>query len=201
MPAKKTKSVKLSQAEKANLAKLRKRGLYKPKDARKPTKYAKSLLRKFADVLSGNAGVVEVDAETAKRYRDKSAKSSEIRSKGNKVIVPKLPGEKISFSRKRHEIDVSRRMKTGERYVRSPFRTPPKDYEDLARQLGPKDRIAVAYYRGVKNPVEWQYFDETDFYNTFVGGYSNVEGEKARTKALNWALKHSMVSRFVPAKK
>lgn len=198
MPAKKTKSVKLSQAEKAGLKKLRDTGVYKPKDARKPTRYAKSILKKFFDVWNGNAGVVEVDRETAKRYRDKSAKSGEIRAKGNKVIVPKLPGERVAFSKKNHSISVSRKMKTGERYVRNPFATKPKDFDDLKRQLGPKDRIAVAYYRGPKNPVEWQYFDETDFYNTFVGGYSHVEGQAARDKALNWALKHSMVSRLEP---
>lgn len=192
--AKKTKTIKLSQAEKSDLKKLREKGLYNPKNARKPTKYSKSLLKKFRDVLSGNAGVVTADAKTAKRYKSKNSKSGEIRAKGNKIIVPKLPGEKVTYSKKRHEVNVYREMKTGERYVRKPFNGRPKSYDDLKNQLGPNDRIAVAYYRGVKNPLEWQYFDEADFYNTFVGGYSNVESQEKRDKALKWALQHSMIS-------
>lgn len=198
--AKKSKSIKYSQAEIADLKKLREKKLYTPRDARKKTKYGKSVLKKFADVLLGNAGVVKVDTQTAKRYRDKTAKSGEIRAKGNRVIVPKLPGEKVTFSKKRHDIDVSRKMKTGERYVRSPFNRTPKNYDELKAGLGPDDRIAVAYYRGVKKPVEWQYFDATEFYNTFVGGYSGANGNERQQKALAWALKHSMISRFEPAK-
>lgn len=195
----KARKTKFSQAENAALKKLREKGLYKPKDARKKTKYAKSLLSKFKDVLSGNAGVVKVDRETAKRYKRKDAKSSEIRSAGNHVIVPKLPGERVSYSKKNRRVDVSRKMKDGGRYVRSPFVRVPTSYDELKSQLATKDRIAVAYYRGPKKPVEWQYFDATDFYTTFVSGYAK-ESNDAQIKALKWALSHSMISRYEPGK-
>lgn len=196
-----TKKPKFSQAENDALKKLRERGLYKPKDARKKTKYAKSLLRKFADVIKGNSAVVTADTETAKRYRDKKAKTGQIRSVGKKVIVPKQAGDRVTFSKKRHDIEVSTRMRDGGRYVRRAFKRKPKSYEDLIAQLGPGDDIQVAYYRGAKNPVDWQGFTPERFYQTFVGGYASKETEAARTAALEWALEHSMISRFEPAKK
>lgn len=195
----KTRKAPTSQEQKAQLKKLRDTGLYKPKNPRKaPTKYAKSLLKRFADVLSGSSKAVTADYKTARKYSDKTAKTGEVRSKGNKVIVPVLPGEKVTVSKRKHEVEVYRKLETGQKYVRVPFEKRPKSYDQLRDQLGSRDRIAVPYYRGVRKPVEWQYFDSTEFYNTFVGGYG-VANQAAQDKALKWALERAQISRYVEA--
>lgn len=192
----KTPNVKLSQAQKADLSKLRAAGVYKPKNPRKPTKYGKSLLSKFADILAGTSKAVKVERDVARNYRDKKAKPGTVRAVGNRVIVPVQKGEKAYYSKKRKELDVTYKLETGERYIRTPFKKVPRTYEQLESQLKDGDRIAVAYYRGKNNPVNWHYFDATEFYNTFVGGYADSASDKRRREALNWALKNSQISRY-----
>lgn len=199
--AKKNKKVSLSQQEKAALKKLREKGLYKPKNARKPTKYGKSLISKFSDVLTGKSKAVKTDRKTVAKYHREKAKPGEVRTKGDRIIVPVLPGEKAVYSRKRKEVEVYREIETGQRYVRTPFEKRPKSYDALKAQLKEGDRIAVPYYRGKNKPVEWSYFDEVEFYNTFIGGYSKKETEQAREKALEWALEGVQISRYIERRK
>lgn len=52
------------------LSRLKEKGLYSGDLRKRPTGYSKGLLRKFADVLSGDASVVTVDTKTARQYKE-----------------------------------------------------------------------------------------------------------------------------------
>lgn len=89
----------------SGLKKLREVGLYTGKaDARKkPSPYLKSILKKYSDVLSGKAIVVENKA-AAKLYK------GTFRTSGDLVIIPKAKGEKIYASKKTGEITTTRKF-------------------------------------------------------------------------------------------
>jgi hypothetical protein len=184
-----------TQHIKDGIKKLKTAGLYKPKNPRaKPTKYAKSLLNKFADVISGNSRAVKVDKKTAAAYKDDTAKAGQARVKGNRVIVPVQPGEKPYYSRKNGTVEVARKLKTGQKYIRTPFKGNVASYDAMKAQLQTHDRIAVAFYRGKKKPVDWHYFSADEFYKEFVAGYGK-DNKRGQT-ALAWALQNSQISRY-----
>lgn len=95
---------KRAQAQlKNSLKQLRKLGLYNPKNARKaPTKYSKSLIKRYSDVLAGKSEVVHVPTSVAPKlkgeFRVKRSK------KGSVAIVPKAAGTKAKFSKKQNTI-------------------------------------------------------------------------------------------------
>lgn len=81
--AKNTRKQDLAQVKKS-LAILRKKGLYKPKSARKaPTKYAKSLLKKYSDVVANRSFVVKATKEAAPKLAE------HYRVTRGRVVIPK----------------------------------------------------------------------------------------------------------------
>lgn len=101
---KKSKSEKSKLQLKSALLTLKKLGLYEPKQPRKaPTKYAKSLVKKYSDVLAGKSEVVKIPKsavpELAKEFRAKKSKK-----RGGVAVVPKAAGTKAKFSKKQNTI-------------------------------------------------------------------------------------------------
>lgn len=86
-------------------------GLYSGKiDLRKtPTKYQRSLLDRFSDVISGKAAVV--------KPKDPKSYKGLLPVKGDKVIVPKRAGEKIKLN-KAGEITIETKTKKGKKRTR-----------------------------------------------------------------------------------
>jgi len=86
----------LAQVKKS-LSVLRRKGLYKPSVKRgAPTRYAKSLLKKYSDVVSGEATVV-----TAPTVREASAQRGAFRTSRKKIVVRKSEfSERARYSRK-----------------------------------------------------------------------------------------------------
>jgi hypothetical protein len=77
-----------------DLARLKKLGLYKGNARKTPTKYAKGLLKKFSDVLTGKAKVITTPSQSAAREHKEI-----YRTKFRKVIVPVRPGEKLYYNK------------------------------------------------------------------------------------------------------
>lgn len=97
----------------SDIASLKSKGLLSKRvDARsqKPTRYMRSQIKKFSDVLSGKAAVVKAPRSKAKEFSDKYI------VKGNKVVVPKRKGETVSYSKSSNTIVAS--SKVGEKRVR-----------------------------------------------------------------------------------
>lgn len=97
----KNRASDVSSQLKSSLKQLRKLGLYNPKNARKaPTRYAKSLVKQYSDVLGAKprVEVVKVPAKAVAalkgQYRVKRSK------KGAVAIVPKAGGMKAGYSKK-----------------------------------------------------------------------------------------------------
>ena len=141
---------------------MKRKGLYTG-DTRRPTKYGKSLLRKFADVLSGRAEVVTVSRKgKSKGYKEAhayaNASREDIRVVRNRIVVPVNPGETVSFSRKTGRVRVSRTI-GGEKFIRERFKQPltgPNSYK-----LKGNERFAVPFYR--RGQIEWYYYTQEDF--------------------------------------
>lgn len=109
------------------LAKLRKLGLYKGKATREqPTKYGKSLLKRFADVISGTAAVVTVPKQSRKTVKAEYA--GQLDYQRGKLIVPKNPlnAERVRFSRKDEQVTVTGVGPTGRTYHKSIAPSPEK---------------------------------------------------------------------------
>lgn len=100
-----------ARADKAALKKLKEVGLLTGKVnlSKAPTRSQRSLINKFADVVSGNAVVV--------RPKDPKHYKSVFRVKGDAVVIPKRKGERITVDKKTGTI-VSKR-KVGKRTVTS----------------------------------------------------------------------------------
>ncbi len=155
-----------------SLAILKSKGLYKPaKPGVKPTRYAKSLVNKYRDVIEGRAAVVKVSDKQARReYRDA------FRVRGDKVVVPtqtvtqtvryskkdktiyryaSLEGGSVKYKFKAlkaiNNIDDLPDLKTGQFYA-LPFRNGSTiRYENVASKE--ELRALIAEYAGrVKNP-------------------------------------------------
>jgi hypothetical protein len=93
-----------TQALKDKLKVLKKHGLYSGDLRKQPTRYAKSLIKKFDDVISGNAQVVKVPkTKGEKQARAKARELADafgdtVRAKGSHVIVKvKDKGEKARY--------------------------------------------------------------------------------------------------------
>lgn len=103
--AKNTRKADLAQVRK-NLSVLRKKGLYSPKNVRaKPTKYALSIAKKYADVASGKAYVMKADTATLKKL------SETYRVRKGRVVVPKFNwSDTARISRKTGEVEQFKRI-------------------------------------------------------------------------------------------
>ncbi len=81
--AKTNRSADLAQVKKS-LKILRDKGLYEPKNARaKPTRYGKSLIKKFGDVVKGKAFVLSAKPEALAKL-----KADQYRMSHGKVVIP-----------------------------------------------------------------------------------------------------------------
>ena len=94
---------------KAQLKELKKQGLYHGDLRKNPTRYAKSLIKKFSEVLGGRAAVVKTGSKAAKEYKEGYQTSRD------KVIVPKVAGETFTFNKKTKRIESKYVMPGGER--------------------------------------------------------------------------------------
>lgn len=170
-----TKS-KTSQQQKRDLKKLRAKGLYDPKDARKaPTKYGLSLLRKYRDVLDGKAAVITVpkskNSKGWKAARKNADPSLGVYAYRNKLVVPKNEGEKITWSRKYKTYRVSRWSNDRTtRYLREPLNrriTNPKQLK-----LQPGQRVSIPFNRPGRG-IEWMNLTEKEFYEAWAQYHDN----------------------------
>lgn len=95
-----------NRRQRADLARLKKLGLYRGNARKNPTRYGKSLIKKYADVLAGKAAVVKAPSKAAARaYRDEGSKApGTVRVSGDRIVVPKLRGEKLRYDKKRKEV-------------------------------------------------------------------------------------------------
>lgn len=84
---------------KRELARLKKFGLYRGSARKQPTRYARDLLKKYQDVLRGQAAVV-----TAPRQKNAREYREVYRTKFRKVVIPTKPGTKFYYNRKTGEI-------------------------------------------------------------------------------------------------
>lgn len=162
-----------TSSERQGLKELRRKGLYKPENPRRVTEYGKSLLRKFSDVLSGNATVVTAKGRSettgravsgfnlAKKYKVSDDDSGTVRVVRNKIIVPTQKGERARFNERTGKLQVVRKVGRA-KYVREPFTGSPSALRDLERQLKPGDRISVPIWRG-KRGVEWSIMTQEEF--------------------------------------
>ena len=75
-------------------------------DARsqRETRYMKSLVKKYSDVLSGKATVVNVGRKTAKEYSEDT-----FRPRFGKIVVPKKKGEHVYFDKKSKQVITTRK--------------------------------------------------------------------------------------------
>lgn len=178
---------RLSKEQSAQLRKLSEKGLYKRKKKGAATpgqiKYQKSVIAKFFDVVKGNSKVVKTDRTTANKYKVDRHTVGQLRTKGTKVIVPVQPGERVSFSKKKHSVRAI--LKAGnDRYIREPFPLRTNSWSDIRKQLRPRDRVAVPFYRGRGKPLSWQEMSQDEFrlfwerYGT--GGSNMVRGPDGR---------------------
>lgn len=158
--AKSVRSKKQAQSEKRALRKLISTGIYRGKvDLRKrPTKYQKSLISKYSDVLKGKAVVVEPDrpesyGEVFKRVGKK------------KVVVPRRKGEKIKVI----EGEIYTVRKVGKRTVKSKFKHVPKG----ERPARPKKNVQYAIQLAAPGgELVWKRFPSYDELAKFLEGYN-----------------------------
>jgi hypothetical protein len=98
----------------ANIARLRRTGLTKSqagKPGKKPGGSAYALLRKFGNVLTGNAKVIKAPPEVVKKYKGTFTTAR------NHIVVPQSPGEKTTLSR-RGVIAKSKTVVRGEKPIK-----------------------------------------------------------------------------------
>lgn len=120
-------SKKLTNAQlkkfRSDVAKLKAKGLVSDKvDARKqaPTKYMKSQVKKFADVLEGKAKVAHVP-----KRADAKAFAEKFRVKGKSVVIPAKADEHIAYSKKNKSFSATRKTKDGKRITREIYSEAP----------------------------------------------------------------------------
>lgn len=95
----KDKTKKTDAQLKNSLKQLKKLGLYNPQNSRKaPTRYAKSLIKKYNDVLSGKAEVISIPKAAAKNL--KTEFKIVVGKKKAVAVVPKAAGTKAKYSKK-----------------------------------------------------------------------------------------------------
>ena len=96
--------VKLSAEQRQELKRLKKAGLYSG-DLRKPTRYAKSLTKKYKDFLSGDMQVVATKSSTAAR----KIQPDRAHRKGKRVLVYVEKGGKASYLPSQNAIRIRER--------------------------------------------------------------------------------------------
>lgn len=176
-----------SQAQKRELKRLRDKGIYKPKNPRAaPTRYALSLLNKFADIATGKASVVTAKSakrgnkgfkEAAALKSDSSSMPGTIRVVRNKIIVPTQGDERARFTRR--GLRVTRKV-GNDKYIRTPFKTTPKNLADILSQLKENERVVIPLFRTARKGVEWVPMSRDDFI-FFVSQYGPGGSRKSKS--------------------
>jgi hypothetical protein len=162
MPSKKRSQSQVKSDRRA-LRILREKGLLSKSTnlSKKPTRYQRAQIRKFADVVAGKAKVV--------RPKAPSTYKNLFRVKGDKVVVPRRKGEKIDVDRRG---EIVGKRKVGTRVVRSRFRRVRRG-EDVGalppRGGGPK-QYALPFNRG-GGEIEWKRFPDMAALRDFMQGY------------------------------
>ncbi len=165
MPTKSKRRLQAKSQQRA-LQKLKDAGLYSGKvDRRKnPTKYQQRLLAQYKDVVSGKAAVV--------KPKNPASYKSLFRVKGDKVIVPRVKGEKVKVNT-RGNIVSERKNAAGQKVSRSYRRV--KSSADLKPGKGPVFYF-VPFIRGrdpltLRPRLEWKRFPNKEMLQNFMEGY------------------------------
>jgi hypothetical protein len=159
------KSASQLRAFRSQVAKLKAKGLVSSKvDARsqKQTKYMKSIVRKYADVLSGKAAVVNVGRKTAKEYDEKS-----FRPRFGKIAVRKEKGERVYFDKKSKTVKSTRKA-YGNRVTKLILPQKKFDIEKLPKaRKGYRTFYSVPFNGWTSSPR----FENMDELRAFMQGY------------------------------
>lgn len=141
-----------------DLKKLSKLGLYKGDLRKRPTRYGLKKISEYRDVLSGKATIVT--PKNPERFKNIFTVI------GDKVIVPRRKGERISVDKKTREI-VSKR-KVGKRTVTA------RGMQLKRGQTPPKTEYKASYAVPLKSKgggVDWHRFPERDELIKFMATY------------------------------
>lgn len=134
-----TTSPKLSDAQvRAKLSQLKKIGLYNGNLRRKqPTKYGKSVLNKYMDVLEGKAHVVTVKPVSGSKAKGNRLAKQEFgatqRVVRNKVVIKGSGAETARFAPKTKDIRLTRTNAQGETYTRIVIKKTIRTKDDLPK--------------------------------------------------------------------
>lgn len=142
------------------LRKLRELGLYKSDLRKTPGRAQLKKIAEFADVLSGNATVVQ--PKSPGRFK------GIYKTVGNNVIVPRRKGEKISVD-KSGEI-ISKR-KSGKRIIKGRGRKLTLDGADLKRPIKTRTVQYVIPFHGHNGETNWFRFPDYDELKKFMADY------------------------------
>lgn len=137
---------------------------------RRPTKYQRSLIKRFADVISGKAAAVKTKAA---KYR--GIKSFFV--KGDVVVVPKRKGETIAVDKKTGKITRKRRV--GGRTIKGIIH-PRKRVDELPRPKLKATVFRVPFLKkkkGGKHDIQWRRFTY-DAFKLFAEKYRDNAKDK-----------------------
>jgi len=140
------------------LARLKKIGLYKGNARKRPTKYGKFLVKKYSDVLSGEAAVISAPSYgEARRYRSETGNKL-FRVSRNKIVVKKKKGETFKYD-KRSKAVVSYSKEYGQKVKRIKLPGVPENVNEiLPKKRGKKYRYAIPFGSG---PNGYRHREET----------------------------------------
>lgn len=159
-----------AKKEKSQLKKLRELGIIKKFDARKaPTKAQKNALQKFSDLLTGKAALVK--PKDAKGYK------SIFRVVGDKVIVPKGKGEKITVNKNGN---IVRERKSGGRTIKGTFKRVENPDDVKKPPKGAGIVYAVPFIRGRdasgKAILEWKRWPNYETLKAYMTESDSLKG-------------------------
>lgn len=157
----KSKARTQAARDKKSLRKLRELGLLTAKAdlRRKPSKYQKSLLSKFSDVLNGKAAVVKPKNPT--EYK------GIFRVQNGRVVVPRRKGETIKVDKK-GRIAGERKDASGRKIKSRIHKVPRGDMP--ARQTGRVQYVIPFITRG--GEINWMRWPNYDELKKFMEGYN-----------------------------
>lgn len=164
----KISSRRQAKKQRAALRKLISTGIYTGKAdlRRKPTKYQKRVISKFADVVAGRAAVLKPKAPSAYRKLFKTVDKL--------VIVPRRKGERIRVDKKSGEILRTRTVRG--RKVQSRLRRV-KAGETIKRPAPAQAvQYAIPFNRG--DHIEWMRHPTFDALKAFMSEYARYKGWK-----------------------
>ena len=157
---------KLTQAERrkfvSDVAKLRKAGLVSSKvDPRTQdaTDYMKRQIRKYNDVIKGNAQAVKIKAPKGQTVSDIKSQYSQFASKGDRIIVPTRKGDRVTFSTTRGLGTTRRAYGTTWRvqYIKGIDKT---DLPTLQRLASEGYAFSIPFRNGATKTITYRYWSD-----------------------------------------